>query len=54
MRGYKVPSQTAQAPATRQIQDTAGLDAASEQLDSTNLNQMDNGINQVSADSSSF
>lgn len=30
------------------------LDQASSQLDGTNLNQMDTGLNQVAADSSSF
>ena len=48
--GYKLPQQTAQGP----VMTTSDLDAASRDLDRTNLNQMDSGISQVSADSSSF
>lgn len=51
--GYKVPGQTAQVP-SNQIQDASGLDAAAKELDGTNVNQMDSGINQVAQDSSSF
>ncbi len=49
--GYKLPGQTARGPA---IKSTADLNAASKDLDNTNLNEMDAGINQLSADSSSF
>jgi|GEM_PF-5426953 len=49
--GYKLPTQTAEV---NTIQDRSGLDAAGKQLDGTNLNQMDPGINQASADSTSF
>lgn len=47
--GYKFPQQTAQG-----IMTTADLDTATRDLDGTNLNQMDTGISQISADSSSF
>lgn len=49
--GYKLPGQTAIKPS---IQNTSDLDAAAKTLDNTNLNEMDAGINQVNADSSSF
>jgi len=54
--GQKLPGQITQnnvtpAPA---IQNTSDLDSATKQLDNTNLNQMDTGINQAGADSSSF
>lgn len=51
--GYKLPSQTAQNT-TPAIQDKSGLDSASKQLDGTDLNQMDSGLNQLSSDSASF
>lgn len=41
-------------PAPVGYQNSSDLDQASAQLDGTNLNQMDTGINQVAADSSSF
>lgn len=44
---------TSQAPAPA-FQSASDLDNASKELDSTNLNQMDSGINQISSDSSSF
>lgn len=46
--GYNLPQQTAG------IQNTRDLDMASKDLDSTNLNEMDSGTSQISADSSSF
>lgn len=52
--GYKLPSQTAQNNAAPAIQNKSGLDSASKQLDGTDLNQMDSGLNQLSSDSASF
>lgn len=52
--GYKLPTQTAQNNSTPAIQSTSDLDAAGKELDGTNLNQMDAGINQTSSDSTSF
>lgn len=49
--GYKLPNQTSEAP---KIMNVADLDSASKDLDNTNLNDMDSGINEVSQDSSSF
>ena len=44
------PRQTAQGP----VMTTSDLDAASKDMDTTDLNQMDNGISQLRADTSSF
>lgn len=41
-------------PSPAGYQNSKDLDTASSQLDGTNLNQMDSGINQVTQDSSSF
>lgn len=47
------PTGTTQ-PSPAALQNRNDLDSASAQLDGVNVNQMDSGINQVSADSSSF
>lgn len=52
--GYKFPGQVVPTPTPTGIQNVSELDSASAQLDATNLNQMDPGINQISADSNSF
>lgn len=53
--GYTLPSQTAQNTVTTPVvQNKSDLDSASKQLDGTDLNQMDSGINQLGSDSASF
>jgi len=48
--GYKLPQQTAETP----IENTADLDEMAKELDTTDLNEMDSDLNQLSSDSSSF
>ena len=51
--GYKLPREAVEEEAPA-IQDTSGLDTATEDLDSTDLNEMDSDLNQIDSDSSSF
>ncbi len=49
-QGY-IPKQTAGVPG---IQTASDLDAAAKDLDNTNMNQIDTGLNQLSSEASTF
>lgn len=48
--GYKVPY----PKQTAGIQNTSDLDAAAKDLDNTDMNQIDTGLNQLNSDASAF
>lgn len=51
MRQGYIPKQTALVPG---IQNTSDLDTAAKDLDNTDMNQIDTGLNQLNSDTSAF
>ena len=53
-RTAPIPTATNNMPTNQAIQSPSGLDTASAELDTTNIDSLDTGMNQISSDTSSF